>query len=102
MSIEVKRGDTHTITLAVSSDGAPVDLTSATVRILVRPTGSSTTSTELAATVTDAPGGTLTHTLTGTLAVGPWDVEVEVTRDGQITTYPSTGFERINMRPDLG
>lgn len=99
---QVKHGDTHPIVIAVTSDGAAVDLTGATVRVLARPVGSSATPTELAATITNAAGGILSHTLTGTLAVGPWDVEIEVTVGGAVTTYPTGGFERLDVQADLG
>ena len=98
----VKRGDTHDITLTVTSDGAAVDLTGATVRLLARPAGTSGDPTVLAAVVTDAAAGVITHTLTGGLAIGPWDLEVEAARDGQIVTYPSDGFGRLNVQADLG
>lgn len=98
----VKAHDTHDITLTVTSDGAAVNLTGATVRVLARPVGSSATPTELDVTVTDATGGIITHTLTGTLDVGPWDVEVEVTKAGATVTYPTTGYERLDVQPDLG
>lgn len=100
--ITVKHGDTHPITLAVASDGAPVDLSGATIRVLARPSGTSDEATLLEHTVTDASGGILTHTLTGTLTVGPWDVEVEVTRDGTTVTYPTDGYERLRVQPDIG
>lgn len=98
----VKRGDTHTITLTVTSGGQPVDLTGATIRLLARRTGTSGEPTILDATVTDAAAGQLTHTLTGTLAVGPWDMETEVTRDEATTTYPTEGYARLDVQPDLG
>ncbi len=99
---QVKHGDTHDITIAVTSDGAAVDLTGATIRVLARPTGTADTATVLAHTIIDAAAGTLTHTLTGTLAVGPWDVEVEVARDGQIATYPTAGYLRLDVAADIG
>lgn len=102
MNIDVKHGDIHPITLTVASDGIPVDLTGATIRVLARPTGAVGEPMILAHTVTDAAAGVLSHTLTGTLTVGPWDVEVEVSRGEEIVTYPTSGFAPMYVHPDLG
>ncbi|MDF2916008.1 MAG: hypothetical protein K0S70_225 [Microbacterium sp.] len=94
--ITVKYGDTHTIAWAVNAD-----LSGATVRLLFRKVGA-TESVEAGGTVTDAPNGVVTHTLTGTLPIGHYDVEVEATKSGAVTTAPSVGYERLVVARDLG
>lgn len=91
----VKHGDKHDITWTVNGD-----LTGATVRLLARSQAGVTT--ELACTVTDAENGEITHTLTGSLEVGTYRVEVEVTKDGKVTTFPSDGYGTLTVQRDLG
>jgi len=95
--ITVKRGDTHDTTWTVG-----MNLTGATVRLLAQPRTTGTTIV-LACVVTDAVGGIVTHTLTGTLAVGVYDVELEVTTSGgQIVTFPNDSYETLCVARDLG
>lgn len=98
--ITVKRGDTHPVPFLVAADGAPVDLTDADVRLLAKPEPSGETF-ELDTEVTDAEAGQITHTLTGDLEVGGYRLEVEVTKDDQITTYPNNGYTRLQVVADL-
>jgi len=96
--ITVKKGDTHAITYTVNAD-----LTGATVRLLCKQSGRPDLSpTVLASTVTDAPGGVVSHTLTGTLAVGLYDIELEITKSGAISTSPTNGYEQLKVLVDLG
>jgi len=95
--ITVKRTDTHDTTWTV-----PIDLTGATVRLVAeyRATGATV---PLASVITDAPNGIVTHTLTGTLALGVYDVELEVTMaNGQEITFPAEGYETLCVARDLG
>lgn len=94
--ITVKYGDTHDIAWAVNAD-----LSGAIVRLLFRKVGA-TESVEAAASVTDPLNGVVTHTLTGTLPIGHYDVEVEATKSGAVTTAPSVGYERLVVARDLG
>lgn len=102
----VKRGDTHDITLSVTSNNLPVDLTGSTATAQARAantaTSDPTTPITLAVTITDPTNGILTHTLTGTLPAGQWNVEVVVTAPtGKTTTYPTTGFAVLTVTPNL-
>lgn len=105
MSNIVKQGDTHSITFTVyetvGSTPTPRDLTDpvATVRVLAKKGTEATV--VLAASVGGDPG-TVVHTLTGTLPAGTYQVEVEVTQGGAITTAPTTGYETLIVEPDLG
>lgn len=77
---DIVKGDKYTITWKVSGD-----LTGATVRLVARQ------GTEdpviLAATVTDAAAGEGTHTLTGDLDVGYYDLELEAVTGEEKITY---------------
>jgi hypothetical protein len=95
--ITVKRGDTHDISWTVNAD-----LTGATVRLLLRLDNAQADVIVAEATVTGAAIGEVTHTLTGTLAVGEYDVEIELTRSGAVTTAPTVGFGRLRVVADLG
>ena len=98
----VKRGDTHAITFTVTDEsGAPVDLTDATVRLLARRRSVGAALTVLTASVTDATNGVVSHTLTGVLEAATYDIELEVTADGEITTAPSDSYLTLTVVKDL-
>lgn len=98
MSTFVKTGDTHTVAWRVNWD-----LTGATVRLLFRHLVTPTEPViEAPVVITDAAGGVVTHTLTGTLDLGEYDVEVEIVKEGVKYSSPTTGFERLTVTPDLG
>ena len=101
MTVTIKQGDTHdTVWTVGDADAAPVNLTGATVRLLARRQGTTTTIT-LASTITDAIAGKVTHSLTGTLIAGVYDVELEVTSGGDIVTAPNDGYETLVVVADL-
>lgn len=97
----VWQNDRHEISWGVTSGGAPVDLTGATVRLVARPGKAPQTPVDLPCSVAN---GVVTHTLTGDLPVDYYDVVVEATRAGQTVTYPdaATGPERLVVRADVG
>lgn len=95
MSVTLKHGDQVPLTLTVG-----VNLTGATVRVLAR-RGSGDTIV-LPNTVTDLTGGVIVHNTDGTLEVGNYDVEVEITRNGKPQTAPSSGYARLTVARDLG
>ena len=97
----VKTGDIYAVNFTLGG----IDLTGATVRLLAR--GSDDVVTELAASVANATGGVITHTLTGDLAAGAYDVEAEVSVGGQIISFPTPQdggelFFTMHVVPDLG
>ena len=97
----VKYRDTSTITFTVKdAAGVAVSLAGSTVRLLAQPyVGGG------AVELDSSPGagtGTVEHQLTGTLAVGTYRLEVEVTAaGGAITTAPSFGYAVLVVQPDL-
>lgn len=100
--ITVKRRDTHDVVFNVTAtlDGTPVDLSGATVRLLARRQGSGITII-LGSTVTDAAAGEVTHSLTGTLEIGTYDIEVESTLAGDVVTAPNDGYFTMTVLEDL-
>lgn len=101
-TIIVKYRDTHALVLKVTnSSGAAVNLTGATTRLLIKPRGQAVTGTVLTATVTNAATGEVTHNLTGAVAVGAYDLEIEVTQGGVITTTPTDGYVTFVVQQDV-
>lgn len=94
--ITVKQNDTHTIIGKVN-----MDLTGCTVRWLARLKKSTAAPILLASTITNAAQGLVAHNLTGTLAVGVYDTEIEVNQGGVLTTFPNEGYEQIRVMDDL-
>ncbi len=83
--ITVKRGDQYPITYV-----ANMDLTGSTTRLLALNRSTKVT-LELEHDVTDPPEGVVEHVLTGTLPVGVYQVELEVTtQDDEIVTFPTS------------
>ncbi|WP_420111637.1 hypothetical protein [Pseudactinotalea sp.] len=90
----VKHGDTHEV-----SWRANMDLTGATVRLIARDRGRDPE--VLGCDITDAEEGTVTHTLTGTLPTGSYRIELEVTINGEIITFPNDAYALLTVLPDL-
>lgn len=100
-TIIIKHRDTHNLVLNVGSAGAPVDLTGAAVRILIRPRGQNVEGTSLSAAVSNALTGEITHSLSGTIPVGSYDLEVEITQGGRISTTPTDGYVTLIVQQDV-
>lgn len=97
--ITVKQGDQYDITYTLN-----MDLTGATVRLVAGKAGGDPV--ELDTNITDPAGGVITHTLTGTLPAGTYQVEAEVTVGGQVVTFPTVQdrgpqYETLVVLPDL-
>lgn len=94
-----KRGDRGDKLTAIVN----MNLTGCIVRFMARRKYSDTPLLELSQTVTDAPGGVVEHTLDGTLAVGKYVTEIEVTRGTDIFTFPtSASLPEFEIVQDLG
>lgn len=98
---KVWRGDKHAVSWRVTSAGALVDLTGATVRLVAKPREVGGEPLDLECSVTD---GVVTHQLDGSLPVARYDIVVEASRLGQVVTYPdaATGPEHLIVRADVG
>lgn len=90
----VKRGDTYDVTWK-----ANMDLTGASVRLIASPRVG--VPFELDSTISDPVQGEVTHTLTGTLPIDRYRVELEATINGEIITFPNDSYARLDVIPDL-
>lgn len=91
----IKSGDTHDV-----SWRANADLTGADVRLVIKRVAGGTP-IELEAAVDAGTDGLVTHRLDGTLTPGSYQVELEATRDGAITTFPNSGQAILIVQDDL-
>jgi hypothetical protein len=92
--LTVKRGDRYPTYWTV-----PMDLTGATVRLIAR--RGSAAAVVLPSTIPNPGGGLVEHILDGTLTVGSYAVELEITRDDQIITAPTDAYENLRVIADL-
>ena len=92
--LTVKRGDRYPTYWSV-----PMDLSGATVRLIAR--RGSAPAVTLPSTVTNPAGGIVQHILDGTLTVGSYAVELEISRDDQIITAPTDTYENLRVIADL-
>lgn len=76
------------------------DLTGSTVRVVIRPTDSATSLPDLSSEVTDVAKGEIT-VQTGSIPVGTYQLEVEQNQGGKLAHYPSKGYDRLIVAPDL-
>lgn len=98
---KVKYGDTHDVIFTVKDVyRRPVDLTGATTRILAQPVAGG--SLQVLESSLGVKKGTVVHSLTGTLPVGVYRIEVELTNAGVVTTAPSSGYGTLDVVADLG
>lgn len=87
----VKYGDTHDVTFTINAD-----LTGATLAGFIRLRNDSGAWTSI--TVTLVSGGsisTVKHTLSGSLAVGEYDLVIKATQAGAVATTPTVGYHRL-------
>jgi len=93
----VKARDTHAVTWTINADLSAVTGVEAHARLV-----DSTTPITLAATVTDAAAGEITHNLTGTLAAGRYYLEFELTAlGGKVSTAPTVGYATLIVEADI-
>lgn len=77
------------------------DLTGSTVRVVVRPNGSTTSLPDLSSAITNATRGEIT-VQTGSLTAGSYSLEIEQNQAGKIAHYPSKGYDLLIVGADLG
>lgn len=105
---EIKRGDRLPTLQATFTDatGAAVDLTSATIKFLMRPTDSATAKVNAAASAqSPATDGVALYAWAAVDTDTPGDYagEFEVTfASGKKATFPSTGYIAIRVWADVG
>lgn len=93
-TLTVKSGDKYPTYWHV-----PMDLTDATVRLIAR-RGSNPAIT-LSSSISDATQGVVEHILDGTLVVGNYAVELEISIHGMIITAPTATYENLRVIADL-
>lgn len=76
------------------------NLTGSTVRVVVRPNGTSTSLPDLPSAVTNATKGEIT-VQTGTIPVGTYQLEIEQNQAGKLAHYPNKGFDLLIVGEDL-
>lgn len=90
----VKAGDTHPIEWT-----ANMDLTTSEVRLVAKTRDGSPQ--PLDCSIVDAAEGRVQHILTGSLPVGIYRVELEVTTGEDTVTFPNDGYAQLVVRADL-
>lgn len=93
--IYTKRGDSET-PLSVN-----MNVTGASLRTLTRPQYTAEAFAEHTTTAVDAAAGALVAD-TSELEAGAYDIEVEVTQDGKVATFPDRGYGLLVVYADLG
>lgn len=110
MPYRVKRGDSYRIKFTAEADGAPFDLTGATnLLLLAKPYGETVDEGVSLPIVdqNDTLGEVFTDDWSGLATPGDWDVELQVTIDGEVITFPSPDedgypvYERITVIADI-
>lgn len=104
--IRTKQNDTRPVVNATLLDaaGAPVSLTGATVKFIMRAVDASTTKVDSAATVVDSSAGRVRYTWVAadTDTVGEFEAEFEVTySDGGVETFPKVGYITVTIADDV-
>ena len=99
MPMTVREGDTHDVSWQITDNGGPMDLTGAIAEIHVRPIKGTAITTLTA--VVDPIEQRVTHTLTGTLAPGTYLLEIELTKEGIITTAPTSKNDTLTVVPQI-
>lgn len=92
--LTVKAGDRYPTYWKV-----PADLTGASVRLIAR--RGSNPAVVLSTTVPNPATGVVEHLLDGTLTVGHYAVELEITQGGNIITAPTDTYENLRVIADL-
>lgn len=96
-TLTIKRGDKHDVKLTIVN--APLDLSGGVTKVFVTPSiGGGATLTFNAS----LSGSVVTWTLDGSLAVGKYKLEVQVTVGIFVVTAPNDGWVELIVLQDLG
>lgn len=93
-----KHGDTRERTLILNRSLAGLAPSDIKVMIAVRTTLVET----ITPVIEDAAGGVISFQFSGTLPIGYYVLEVQVTTPSEVSTHPTDGFVRVVIEPDLG
>lgn len=97
-TVTVKHGDTHSLDFQVVGTGIVSSLTGASGKVNVKPRYSTGAAQTFPVTLA---GDVATWALDGTLPVGVYELEIELTVDGRVITAPSDGYVRLTVMEDL-
>lgn len=108
MPYRVKRGDSYRIKFTAGSDGDPFDLTGADeLLLLAKPYGEDVEGISLPIVDQNDTAGEVFTDDWSELDPRDWDVELQVTIDGQVITFPSPDedgfpvYEKLTVLPDI-
>jgi hypothetical protein len=93
--LTLKRGDVHNVPLSIGNP--PIDLSAGVAKVHVRPSLGGATQI-FNATLN---GNTVTWPYPGTLPVGKYILEVQVTLGGSVVTAPSDEMMELTVMQDL-
>lgn len=96
-TLTVKRGDKHDVRLTIGNP--PMDLTGGAVAVHVKPSSGAAAAQVFPATIDGE--NVVTWSMDGTIAVGKYKLEVQVTLGGFIVTAPSDGNMQLVVLQDL-
>lgn len=94
-TLTIKHGDKHDVKFRIVN--APVDTAGGTTKVYVTPAVGGSTLTFNAS----ISNSVVTWTLDGTLPVGKYRLEVEVTISGFVVTAPNDGYVELVVLKDL-
>jgi hypothetical protein len=106
MAFFIKQNDTSPAFKATLKDGldAAVDLTGASIRFHMRPTGDTTAKVDATAVIEDADNGVVYYNWVAadTDTIGSYEAEFEVTfTGGEIETFPNNRFVEVEITDDI-
>ena len=95
-------GDTGTVTITATKNGAAVNLSGSSSRALIVRNRSTGTATTLTISSSDLPNGIVTASVQS-LGVGEYDTILRVVTGSETATYPSAdvGPSRLTVRADV-
>ena len=106
MTFYIKRNDTSPSMLATLQDasGNEIDLTAASIRLHLKPIGSSAVTVDAPATIVTALDGLVRYDwqAADTAESGSYQAEFEVTyADTTVETFPNDGYIRVEIISDI-
>jgi hypothetical protein len=94
-TLYIKHGDKHDVKLTIVN--APLDLTGGVTKVFVTPSTGGTAQ-QFDASLS---GNVVTWALDGTLTVGKYKLEVQVTVSGFVVTAPNDSYVELHVLQDL-
>lgn len=106
MAFIIKQHDTYPALTATLSDiVGPINLTGATVKVILKTAGVTPTTITGACTITNATAGAVSYlwVAADTASVNTFQGEFEITfANGRISTVPNDSYFSVDIKADLG